>query len=158
MSDAPERIWIDHTITPYRLSGNDLYPTEYHRADIADAELTSLRAVVTDIAAERDSFRAVLEAAQYREIDTIATNTVEQSRALGEAVMQATLAANARTVNAVAAYCELLDRAKTLEDALTLAANRLQALTVDFTPGSRAFIEASEWAAEARATLKGGAA
>lgn len=40
-----------------------------------------------------------------------------------------------------------------LTEALTLAANRLHRRAVDFDTGSRAFIETSEWAEEARAAL-----
>lgn len=48
-----------------------------------------------------------------------------------------------------------------LVEALTIAANRLQRLAVEFDAGTRMFFEASEWADEARAALarvKGGAA
>ena len=42
-----------------------------------------------------------------------------------------------------------------LVDALTIAANRLHRLAVEFDAGTRMFFEASEWADEARAAMKG---
>ena len=47
----------------------------------------------------------------------------------------------------------MTDRIKALEDALTLAANRLHRVALDFDTGSRRSIEALEWADEARAAL-----
>ena len=64
--------------------------------------------------------------------------------------------------DALAAIAKLAERdalrAKVarLEGALTLAANRLQRRAVDYLPGSRLFIETSEWADEARAALTDG--
>lgn len=46
---------------------------------------------------------------------------------------------------------------KRLREALAVAANRLQRRAVDFDAGSHEFIETSEWAADASATLKGAA-
>ncbi len=48
-----------------------------------------------------------------------------------------------------------------LVEALTIAANRLQRLAIEFDAGTRMFLEVSEWADEARAAIarvKGGAA
>lgn len=45
------------------------------------------------------------------------------------------------------------DRIKALEDALTLAANRLQRISLDFDTGSRRFFEVVEWVDSAHATL-----
>jgi ABC-type transporter Mla subunit MlaD len=53
----------------------------------AEAKVAELKAVI----AERDSFRSVLEGACYGDIEGIGGNTVEQSRALGEAVMHLTI-------------------------------------------------------------------
>ncbi len=64
-----------------------------------DAEVLALRA-------ERDSFRAVVEGACYGDIDGIAKNTVEQSRALGEAVMHLTMRQGKRAEAAEAARAE----------------------------------------------------
>lgn len=47
----------------------------------------------------------------------------------------------------------MTDRIKALEDALTLAANRLHRLALDFDTGSRRFFEVVEWADSARAAL-----
>lgn len=56
-----------------------------------------------------------------------------------------------------AALAEALQRpeVKALVEALTLAANRLQRLAVEFVPGSHNFITVGEWADEALAALKG---
>jgi hypothetical protein len=118
-----------------------------------DAELARLTA-------ERDSFRAVLEGAQYREIDTIATNTVEQSRALGEAVMQATMSASARLVNAVVVHGKALARVKALEEALTEIAAFDDVGACEFLDktGSYAAFDEPGAVEAARAALKGGAA
>ena len=51
------------------------------------------------------------------------------------------------------AQAMMVPEVRELVEALTLAANRLHRLSVEFTPGSRNFIEAGEWAAEAHAAL-----
>lgn len=76
--------------------------------------------------AERDSFRAVLEGAQYGDIDGIARNSVEQSRALGQTVMRLTIAKSALAETAEvsrlrAAPVTLAEAAKVLADLLEQA-------------------------------------
>jgi hypothetical protein len=76
------------------------------RDDAADM-LEALRAALTAMTAERDSFRAVLEGAKYGDIDAIAKNTVEQSLMLGAAVKDLTLKAIARAEAAEATIVQM---------------------------------------------------
>jgi hypothetical protein len=66
--------------------------------DALAAERDAMRAQVAELEGERDSFRAVLEGARYGDIPSIANNTPEQSRALGEAVMHLTIDATNRAL------------------------------------------------------------
>ena len=60
-----------------------------------------------------------------------------------------------RAEAAALAEAKRLPEVKALVEALTLAANRLQRLAVEFVPGSHNFITVGEWEDEARAALKG---
>jgi hypothetical protein len=59
--------------------------------DALAAKVRAQRETIAGLTAERDSFLAVLQGARYPNIDSIAQNSVEQSHALGEAVMCLTI-------------------------------------------------------------------
>ena len=77
--------------------------------------------------------------------------------AFADRVMELIPVVEAITLPADAALAEAmkLPEVKALVEALTLAANRLQRLAVEFVPGSHNFITVGEWEDEARAALKG---
>lgn len=115
-----------HLLEP--LSGRNLLFAEFARAWVpeAAAALTATTATMAELTRERDQQKA--DANKW--FDQALSNR------------HALEAAEAKVAR--------------LEEALTLAANRLQRRAVDYVPGGRLFIETSEWAQEARAALTEG--
>ena len=101
---------------------------------------TAIKHILTALSAEAAALKAQV-AELTRQKQAIALDALAASGQAQEAY-EAQLAAEAKVAR--------------LEGALTLAANRLQRRAVDYVPGSRLFIETSEWAQEARAALTEG--
>lgn len=147
---------------PYRLASETEEEASLRRikerADAADmlealaADLAAQKARADALERERDAFRAVLEGARYGDIDGIAKNTPDQSRALGEVVMQLTLAKEARAEAAKARVAKLVEALDSLLDAITAEnEHRDRALTITGpTANLKWLIEACE---EARAVI-----
>ena len=67
------------------------YANEFAPDENGDPDVGNVHANIRALKAERDRLRAVLEGAQYPNIDRLKTLTIEQCRQVGETVMRLTI-------------------------------------------------------------------